>query len=194
MKLALLLLLAISARAGDLGGHEPAAAEPALATEDRAAVLQEMWARRILAPDLTSWAPADAQLLGQIRMGEADAFAYLKKKFGGIRPWTAPRRAKDTGPRLLTKEGHEKYLSHLTQDAIEYFEKRGAGAKWALKLTDWDGRRLFDGEGRLTPVGINTYTRARLKLEAYWKSPNGETFGTRRPPAASSINGPPKQP
>ncbi|MDO8757142.1 MAG: hypothetical protein Q7J64_03945 [Elusimicrobiota bacterium] len=182
MKSALLLMLALSAQAGDLGGHEPAAAEPALATEDRAAVLQEMWARRILAPDLTSWAPADAQLLGQIRMGESDAFAYLKKKFGGIRPWTAPRRAKDAGPRLLTKEGYEKYLFHLTQDAIDYFEKRGAGAKWALKLTDWDGRRLFDGDGRVSPVGGNGDTRAQLKLETDWWAPHGEIFGTRRPP------------
>jgi hypothetical protein len=182
VKLALLLLLAVSARAGDLGGHEPAAAEPAIAAEDRGAVLEEMWVRRILAPDQTVWAPADAQLLGQIRMGEADALAYLKRKFGGVRPWTAARRGKETAARLLTKEGWEKYLFHLTQDAIEFFEKKGAGAKWALKLTDWDGRRLFDGDGRLTPAGVTVYTRAKLKLEVYWKSPNGEVFGTRRPP------------
>ena len=138
--------------------------------------------RRLLAPDQTSWAPADAQLLGQIRMAEADALAYLKKKFGGTRPWTAARGGKETAPRLLTKEGYDKYLFHLTQDAIAYFEKKGAGAKWALKLTDWEGRRLFDGDGRLTPAGTTVYTRAKLKLEVYWRSPNGETFGTRRPP------------
>lgn len=182
MKLALLLLLAVSARAGELGGHEPASPEPALVVEDRAAVLEEMWVRRLLAPDQTAWAPADAQMLGRIRMAEADALAYLKKKFGGTRPWTAVRRGKETAPRLLTKEGYEKYLFHLTQDAIEYFEKKGAGAKWALKLTDWEGRRLFDGDGRLTPAGATVYTRAKLKLEVYWRSPNGETFGTRRPP------------
>jgi hypothetical protein len=34
----------------------------------------------------------------------------------------------------------------------------------------------------LTPAGSTVYTRARLKLEVYWKSPNGEVFGTRRPP------------
>lgn len=182
MKLVLLLLLAVSARAGELGGHEPAAPEPAVPVEDRAAVLEEMWVRRILAPDQTAWAPADAQLLGRIRMAEADALAYLKKKFGGTRPWTAVRRGKEAAPRLLTKEGYDKYLFHLTQDAIGYFEKKGAGAKWALKLTDWEGRRLFDGDGRLTPAGVNVYTRAKLKLEVYWRSPNGETFGTRRPP------------
>ena len=162
----------------------PVTAEPAIATEDRAAVLDEMWERRILAPDQPAWAPADAQLLGQIRMAEAEALAYLKKKFGGTRPWTAARRGKEPARRLLTKEGYEKYLFHYTQDAIEYFEKKGAGAKWALKLTDWDGRRLFDGDGRLTPAGVAVYTRASLKLEVFWKSPNGEVFGTRRPPAA----------
>ena len=182
MKLALLLLLAVSARAGELGGHAPVTAEPALATEDRAAVLDEMWERRILAPDQPAWAPADAQLLGNIRMAEADALAYLKKRFGGTRPWTAPSRGKGPGRRLLTKEGYDKYLFHITQDAIEYFEAKGAGAKWAFKLTDWDGQRLFDGDGRLTSAGIKVYTRAKLKLEVYWKSPNGETFGTRRPP------------
>jgi len=184
VKLALLLLVAVSARAGDLGGHEPAAAEPVVAAEDRATVLEEMWQRRILLPDQPAWAPADAQLLGRIRMAEDDALSYLKKKFGGTRPWTAARRGKEDSRRLLTKEGFEKYLFHLTQDAIAYFEKKGAGAKWALKLTDWEGRRLFDGDGKLTPAGSTVYTRARLKLEVYWKSPNGEVFGTRRPPAA----------
>jgi len=180
-----LLLLAVAAQAADLGGHAPPATEPAVVVEDRAVVLDEMWARRILAPDQTAWAPSDAQLLGQIRMAEADALSYLRKKFGGTRPWTAAGRgATPAARRLLTKEGYEKYVFHLTQDAIEYFEDKGAGAKWALKLTDWDGRRLFDGDGRLTPVGVNVYTRAKLKLETYWKSPNGETFGTRRPPAA----------
>lgn len=180
----LLLCLSVNARAGELGGHSPVVAEPAIATEDRAAVLDEMWARRILAPDQTVWAPSDAQLLGRIRMGEADALSYLRRKFGGTRPWTALRRGPAPAPRLLTKEGYDKYVVLLTQDAIEFFEEKGAGAKWALKLTDWEGRRLFDGDGRLTPAGVTVYTRAKLKLEVFWKSPNGEVFGTRRPPAA----------
>jgi hypothetical protein len=178
----LLLMLAVSASAQELGGHAPAKAEPAAPVEDRAAILDEMWERRILAPDQSAWAPSDAQLLGQIRMSEADALAYLKRKYGSTRQFTAARRSKEPARRLLTKEGWEKYLSNVTQDAIEYFESKGAGAKWALKLTDWDGRRLFDGDGRLTPAGVNVYTRAKLKLEVFWKSPNGETFGTRRPP------------
>ena len=182
MNLIFVALLAVSARSADLGGHAPAETAPPAVVEDHAAVLQEMWARRILAPDLQAWAPADAELLGRIRMGETDALAYLKRKFGSARPWTAPVRSSAPGRRLLTKEGFEKYQFNLTQDAIEYFENKGAGAKWALKLTDWDGRRLFDGDGRLTPAGNTVYTRAKLKLEVYWKAPNGQTFGTRRPP------------
>ena len=183
MNFALVLVLAITARAADLGGHSPVEETVVAAPlEDRAVVLDEMWARRILAPDQTVWAPADAELLGNIRQGEVDALAYLKKKFASARPWTAASRSKVPGRRLLTKEGYVKYWFHLTQDALEYFESKGAGAKWALKLTDWDGKRLFDGDGRLTPAGNAVYSRAKLKLEVYWKSPNGESFGTRRPP------------
>lgn len=177
---ALLAVLALSARAGDLGGHAPVQAVAPAPVEDRAAVLEEMWARRVLPPDQSAWAPADAELLGRIRSSEAEALSYLKKRFGTTRDWTAPR--KGPGARLLTKGGYERYVFLLSQDAIEFFEKKGAGAKWALKLTDWDGKRLFDGDGRLTPAGVTVYTRARLKLEVYWKAPNGETFGTRRPP------------
>ena len=183
MKLVLVLLLAVTARAGELGGHGPAEIAPPVApAEDRTVVLNEMWSRRLLAPDQTVWSPLDAELLGRIRASEADALLYLKKKFGNTRPWTAPTRSGTAGRRLLTKEGYDKYLFLFTQDAIEYFEAKGAGAKWALKLTDWDGKRLFDGDGRLTPAGVTVYTRAKLKLEVYWRSPNGETFGTRRPP------------
>lgn len=187
----ILLLLAVASQAGSLGGHAPSpiAAEER-AVEDRAAVLEEMWERRILSPDLSAWAPADAELLGKIRLSEAEALAYLKKKFGGTRPWTAVRRGKQSAQRLLTKEGYAKYLFHVTQDAIEYFESKGAGAKWALKLTDWDGKRLFDGDGRLTSTGVTVYTRAKFKLEVYWKSPNGETFGTRRPPVPGTNPAP----
>ena len=138
MKLSLLLLLlAVSTRAGDLGGHAPVTAEPAIAQEDRAAVLNEMWERRILSPDQPAWAPPDAELLGQIRATEPDALAYLKKKFGNTRPWTAAHRSKEFAQRLLTKEGYEKYLFHVTQDAIEYFASKGASAKWALKRNPW---------------------------------------------------------
>jgi hypothetical protein len=176
----LLVVLALGARAGELGGHVPVQAETPAPVEDRAAVLEEMWARRLLAPDQSAWAPSDAELLGRIRAAEAEALAFLKRRFGTTRNWTASR--KGPGPRLLTKEGYDKYLFLLSQEAIEYFEKKGAGAKWALKLTDWEGARLFDGDGRLTPAGVNVYGRAKLKLEVYWKAPNGETFGTRRPP------------
>ncbi|PIR19785.1 MAG: hypothetical protein COV48_00060 [Elusimicrobia bacterium CG11_big_fil_rev_8_21_14_0_20_64_6] len=184
MKLLVLLLLAVPARAGDIGGHELVEPAAPAVVEDRAAILDEMWERRILAPDQSAWSPADAELLGKIRAAESDALAYLKANFGGTRPWTAPRRSLEAGRRRLTKEGYEKYLFHLTQDAIKYFEGKGAGAKWALKLTDWDGARLFDGEGRLTPAGAKVYRRAQLKLEVYWRSPDGRTFGTRRPPAS----------
>ncbi|MBI3289574.1 MAG: hypothetical protein HYZ74_08675 [Elusimicrobia bacterium] len=57
----LLLALVLAAPAAELGGHEPAEAERRAAVpaagEDRSAVLEEMWQRRLLAPDQRSWAP-----------------------------------------------------------------------------------------------------------------------------------------
>lgn len=177
---AFLAFLACSAGAADLGGHVPAKPELAGA-EDRSVVLEEMWERRVLAPDQNAWAPSDLDLLKRIRETEGDALDYLKRKFGGTRPWTVVRR-REPVKRLLTRDGYEKYLFNISQDALAFFGAKGADAKWALKLADWDGKRLFDEKGLLTPAGSRVYTRAKLKLEVYWKAPNGEVFGTRRPP------------
>lgn len=180
---ALLAAAAFAAWAGELGGHEPPAAEAARpAGEDRTAVLEELWSRRLLAPDQASWSPADRAALERLRAAEPEALEYLAKRFGRARPpWTALKRGEGLPRPFLTKEGYEKYLFHLSQDAIAYFEEKGAGAKWALKLTDAEGRRLFGRDGRLTEDGARVYALARRKAEVYWRSPDGRTFGTRRP-------------
>jgi hypothetical protein len=177
----LLLALALPAAAADLGGHEDPAAAAALAVpaDERRATLEELWQRRLLPPDQDSWAPQDFELLQKIRAAENAAISYLRRLPGGVRPWTAgPRSA----PKL-TKAGYERYEFLLSQDALAYFESKGASAKWALKLRDWDDKPMFDGGGLITDDGVRVYNRARLKLEVYWKSPNGDVFGTRRPPA-----------
>ncbi|MDE2511695.1 MAG: hypothetical protein KGL74_11290 [Elusimicrobia bacterium] len=182
----LVLALALPAAAGDLGGHAlpTGAEERATPADARQATLEEMWQRRLLPPDQSEWAPQDLELLGRIRRVEKAAIAYLRRRRGGERPWVA--RARSAGPfapEKLTKEGYERYLFLLSQDALQFFEDRGAGAKWALKLRDWDDKPLFDGMGRITDEGVRVYDRARLNLEVFWKSPDGEVFGTRRPPA-----------
>ena len=190
MKPARLLLLlplavAVAARAGDLGGHElakPLIAESAPADE-RGEVLEEMWQRRLLPPDQRDWSPQDLELLRKIRRAENDALELLKKRFGTNRRWTVPVRAGSLSTRRLTKEGYEKYLFALTQDALGYFESKGADAKWAFKLRDMDGRPLFDGRGLITDEGALVYKLARLNREVFWKSPDGDVSGTRRPPA-----------
>ncbi len=182
---ALVLVCALSAQAAELGGHEPlqpeAATPIAAASEDHGAVLQEMWSRHLVAPDQQAWSATELDTLAKIRRVEPDALAYLKKKFGGTRAWTTVKRGKGLPQPLLTVEGYQKYLFHLTQDAIAYFEEKGADAKWALKMSDETGRRLFGQDGRLTDAGVDVYRKAQLKLEVYWQSPNGELFGTRRP-------------
>ena len=187
MKAALLLLaLALPAAAGDLGGHEVprTAADQAAPADERRETLQELWQRRLLPPDQDSWSPQDFELLQKIRAAERDAIVYLKRLPGGARPWTAkPSSGSSVMPGKLTKAGYERYEFLLSQDAIAFFEAKGADAKWALKLRDWDGKPMFDGGGLLTEEGIRVYRRAKINLEVFWKSPNGDVFGTRRPPA-----------
>ena len=179
----LLLALARPAAAQDLGGHpDPrTAASMEAPADERRATLEELWQRRVLPPDQSSWAPQDFELLQKIRAAEKAAIAYLKRVPGGSRPWTAKSRS--GGPARLTKAGYERYVFLLSQDAIAFFEEKGADAKLALKLKDWNDKPIFDGAGRLTDEGARVYGLAKLNLEVYWKSPTGDAFGTRRPPA-----------
>ncbi len=183
--------LARPARAQDLGGHDlpPSAAEQAaaLTPDERRATLEEMWQRRILPPDQDGWSPADMALLEKIRRNEDAALGYLRASFGGYRPWVARARADAPAAVRLTKEGYEKYSFLLTQDAIVYFERKGAETKDVFKITDWDGRPAFDADGRLTEDGARLYYRARAKLEAFWRGPDGRAYGTRRPPSAPAV-------
>jgi hypothetical protein len=182
----LLLALALPAAAQDLGGHEDPRARAALEApaDERRATLEELWQRRMLPPDQDSWAPQDFELLQKIRAVEKDAIAYLRGQSGGSRPWTAASRSGGAAAApKLTKAGYERYVFMLSQDALAYFESKGADAKWALKLRDWNDRPMFDAGGLITDDGVRVYRLAKLKLEVFWKSPNGDVFGTRRPPA-----------
>jgi hypothetical protein len=182
----LLLALALPSAAQDLGGHENPKGAPSVEApaDERRNTLEELWQRRLLPPDQSSWAPQDFELLQKIRAAEKDALAYLRRVPGGVRPWTAkPPSGRALSAAKLTKAGYERYMFLLSQDAIAYFESKGADAKWALRLRDWDDKPMFDGGGLVTDDGIRVYKLAKLNVEVFWKSPNGEVFGTRRPPA-----------
>lgn len=177
----MLLALGLPAAAADLGGHdEPrTAASEAAPPDERRATLEELWQRRLLPPDQSSWSPKDFELLQRIRACEKEALSYLKRR-GGERPWTSLPRS---GAPRLTKEGYDRYVFLLSQDAILFFETKGADAKWVFKLRSADADKpLFDGSGLMTEEGLRVYRRARLNLEAFWKSPTGDVYGTRRPP------------
>ncbi len=188
MRAALLLLaLAFPAHAaGDLGGHpQPKELiDEAPPVDDRRATLEELWQRGLLPPDQSAWAPSDMELLTKIRRVESDAMTYLKRRFGTYQAFVyrAKKGSAFTQARL-TKDGYEKYWGLLTQDAIVYFESKGADAKWVFKLRSQDGDLpLFDGMGRLTEEGARVHRRAVLNLEVFWKGPDGQVYGTRRPP------------
>ena len=181
----LLLALALPAAAGELGGHDqpPTAEDQAAPADERRTTLEELWQRRLLPPDQSSWAPQDFELLGKIRRVEKAAIAYLRHQRAGEKPWVAKLRSGGSfATAKLTKEGYERYLFLLSQDALQFFEAKGADAKWALKLRDWSDKPMFDGAGRITDDGVRVYDRARLNLEVFWKSPDGVVYGTRRPP------------
>ena len=164
------------------GGHSEQVPEQA-SVDRRRAILEEMWQRRILPPDQGMWSPNDYELIEKIRLAEVDALDLLKRKFGGYRSWVAkPRAGGLPGAPRLTKEGYEKYLFVLSQDAIEFFESKGVDAKLVFKLKDMDGKALFNGRGSITEDGARVYRRAKLNLEIFWKAPDGEIYGTRRPP------------
>ena len=177
------LLLAGCAAAAGLGGHEsPKTVEEPV--YDRRAALEEMWRRRLVPPDLSTFSPEDHALLERMRRADAEAVEYLRFKPGGYRPWTVTLKEAKGSRILLTKEGFERYRAQLTQDAILLFEAKGGDAKWVLKYTDWDGKRLFDPSGRITEAGETVHRRVKLNLEVFWKGPSGEPYGTRRPPAS----------
>ena len=172
MSLLILVLLACpAASTGVGGGHaEPIGAEAPAASDSRRAILEELWQRRILPPDQKMWSPDDYEFLERIRRAESDALELLKRKTDGYRRWTAqPRSGVPASAPRLTKEGYERYLFLLTQDAIDYFESKGADAKGVFKLRDMDDRPLFDRRGSITKEGTAVYRRAVLKLEVFWK-------------------------
>jgi hypothetical protein len=184
--LAALTLLAALGGAAGLGGHErPSADGPVVSTpeEVRQAALEDMWRRRLIPPDQGQFGMDDLSLLQRMKRADEDAVAYLRSRPGGYKPWTITVQEAGKPRILLTKEGFERYRASITQDAIKFFEAKGGDAKWVLKYTDWDGKRMFDGAGRITEAGEKVYLRARLNLEVFWKAPSGEAFGTRRPPA-----------
>ena len=149
-------------------------------------MLAELWQRRIISPDVDQWSPQDMDLLVRIRNAEAfGAFAYLRLRLRTLRGFAVDYRpsGSSTTRLRLTKEGFVRYLSLKSQEALAYFESRDVEAKWVFKLRDLDGHRLFGEEGQLTPEGEALYSLAASGKPAYWKSPNGEISGNRRPPA-----------
>jgi hypothetical protein len=180
--------LARPARADELGGHGQLPDPPARAEQtpdERRATLEEMWQRRLLPPDQDAWNPQDMAQLIKIRRAENDALRYLRERFGGYRPWVAKPRRDEPGLLRLTKEGYEKYEFLLTQDAIAYFVSKGCETRDVFRLQDWKGRPVFDEQGRITEDGAALYGRAKRKLEAFWRGPDGSVYGTRRPPVAA---------
>ncbi|MBI5211602.1 MAG: hypothetical protein HY927_16660 [Elusimicrobia bacterium] len=173
------------------GGQDPAdahrspvakvAAPPSKA--DRKDILSEMWQRGVLGPDMNQWSPDDLRLLERIRKAEAaGAIDDLKARLRTLKD-LAVEAALPGAPSkrfVLTRAGYDRYLFARSQDALAYFERKGADAKWAFRLEDMEGRALFSG-GLLTEAGNAVYRRVLVGMPVFWKSPTGEVFGTRRP-------------
>lgn len=193
---AVLALAAIPGRAVERPGSHSSPA-PSLASEpespgERRVILAEMWQRRILAADANVWSPEDLRLLNRIREVEKDALALLRRKERSLaRLVIAPKApgARQAIPRL-SKEGYHRYIFLLSQDAVEFFGRKGVDAKFVFKLKDVKGLPLFEDGGRLTETGRRIYSRGRLGMAVQWLSPTGEVMGTRLKPMPAEP-GPP---
>jgi hypothetical protein len=167
--------LLLAAALWAMGGHEAPRPETKSVVPE---TLAEMWQRRILSMDATSWSPEDMALLKRIRGAEKlGAFPLLRKRFGTLKPYTVVHK----GTTRLTKPGYEKYLFAKTQDALRWFETREIPAKDAYQLKTEDGKPVFDGAGHLTEAGDVLYTRVLHNLPTYWVLPSGEVQGNRPP-------------
>ncbi|MBI3551595.1 MAG: hypothetical protein HY077_03690 [Elusimicrobia bacterium] len=191
MSPAVLLLAALCVSAADVeDSHRapaPSTAEQHSVEADRQSTLAEMWQRGLLPPDTVRWSPEDFSLLERVRRAEAaGAVVVLRRRLHGLKGLAVEFRP--VGALVpqwrLTKSGYDRYLFLRSQDAIEYFDSRDIGAKWAFQLLDLDGNRLFEKNGQLTEAGENLYNRVQAGMEAQWKSPAGELFGNRRRPPA----------
>ena len=167
------------------------AAAPAVPAADGA--LAEMRARRVVAKDAASWTPEQAATLKRLRQAETMGALQFLRDHTGTLDGSAVELASDKGYKrlILTVEGHERFLFILSQEARQFFEAKGAEAKWVFKITALDGKRLFDDDGLLTPEGVDLYLKARRKLPVFWHSTDGRTVGTVRPPKEAQAQAPP---
>lgn len=183
------LLLVVSAALGGavVGGHE----DPVSPVETKAVVpqkqnvLAEMWQRRILATDQTSWSPEDMHLLERMRSAERlGALGTLRRKFRTLKGYTVTHRpaGAEKATIRLTRIGYDKYLLIKSQEALQYFESKEIPVRDVYRMTTPEGKLLFDAQtGHLTDAGDVLYTRALLNLPVEWKLPSGELGGNRPP-------------
>ena len=150
------------------------------------ALLSEMWQRRILSTESRRWAPEDVELLDRMRSAERrGAVTTLRRNARALASLTVSIKVPGSKfPSIrLTREGYDKWIGLRSLEAIEFFERKGADARWVFQLVDLSDHRLFDGGGRLTSKGDYVYDLASANLPVWWKVPQtGEVFGTRPPP------------
>lgn len=185
--------------------EDDAAASPA---DARQQILADLWRRRIISPDFTAYGPQDLALLERMRAAEnAGAVELLQRTYHGLEGLAVvsgvpgsrrPPRAR------LTKDGFDKYLFLLSQQALRYFQRHDVEAKDAFQLRDAAGQKLFTPDGLLTAQGEALYGGVRAGRLERWKLPDGEVQGSRpmrpeagappRPSAASAAQEQPEAP
>lgn len=177
------LLLALSLAA--------AAAEPPSPHQ----ALAELKARGIVAKDAAAWTPEEAAFLKRVRRAERlGAIQYIRERSGTTAGAVANLdTALGYKKPLLTAAGFRRWLFLLSQEARQFFEKRGGEAKYVFQTTDLDGRRLFTDDGELTEEGVDIFLAARAKKKVFWRDPGGLPNGTVRPPPSIPL-APPRPP
>jgi len=169
-----------------LGRRKPPKGEAPAGMKDspRYKLLLEMRKRRIIGKDAAGWTSEQYTLLMRTREAQAlGAFRLLEKRFGTLRGFAVEHQT-EPGYRALwlTADGYKKFVFLMTQDARDYFESKGAEARWVFEIRSLHGKPLFNLDGILTQEGIELYNRVRRNLPAYWRYPDKRVTGNFRPP------------
>lgn len=157
--------------------------------ESRKRLLTEMIKRRIISKDSASWNKSQEGVLRRMRIAEKrGALEMLSSRLGTLRGFAIEHQTKDGYTELwLTVPGYKKYHFLLSQEALDFFEKKGAEARFVFRIRTMKKKRIFDSLGLLTEEGTELYHRIKRNEAVFWKFPDGTVTGTVRPPKSRAA-------
>ena len=133
--------------------------------------LESLKDRNVVAPEATSFAKEDVDLLKKILKAErGSGIEYLSLKFGDTLPdGVIFERNPNTfyARKMLTLSGYKLLIDRLSGEAKDYFLTQKVLASDLFALTDFAGKPIFDDKGLLTEEGLTVYNKSLKGKKAY---------------------------